>query len=109
MPGRHNRTTTQRGLGWRHEQRVAYLKSQHVDGTRCWWCNEPMHLSQGLAGDHSIPRSAGGALADRLLHGPCNTQRGDGSRDHLRPALTGRRPKLELQQPDLGRRVMAWP
>lgn len=66
-----------------------------------------MFLSQGLAGDHTIPRSAGGTRADRLLHGPCNAERGDGSRDHERPAITGQR----HQRPtiDLGHRVMAWP
>ena len=42
-----------------------------------------------LAADHSITRHNGGTLADRLLHATCNEQRGDGSRDHLRPALGG--------------------
>lgn len=109
MPGRHNRTTTARGLGYRHKQQVKHLKDQHAEGTPCWWCGEPMYLAQGLSGDHSIPRAIAGptALADRLLHAPCNTERGDGSRDHLRPALTGRKTKQE--QPDLGRLVMRWP
>lgn len=103
----HKRTTMQRGLGYRHKQQVARLKRDHVDGTPCWWCGEPMYLSQGLAGDHSLPRAAGGTIADRLLHAHCNSERGDGSRDHLRPALTGKRPKREAV--DLGHRVMAWP
>ena len=64
-----------------------------------------MYLSQGLSGDHSIPRSAGGTLADRLLHGWCNAERSDGSRDHLRPALTGHRRVRDI--PNLGRLVMA--
>ncbi|BBZ09873.1 MULTISPECIES: hypothetical protein [Mycobacterium] len=107
MPGRHTKTTTQRGLGHRHKQQVAHLKRQHIDGTPCWWCGEPMYLSQGLAGDHSVPRATGGKLADRLLHGPCNSERGDGSRDHLRPALTGKRANRELV--DIGPRALQWP
>lgn len=107
MPGTHSRTTTQRGLGYRHKQQVAHLKRVHVDGSGCWWCGEPMFLTQGLAGDHSVPRSAGGVIADRLLHGPCNSERGDGSRDHLRPVMTGRRDMP--QHPDLGVLAMRWP
>src|SRR5687768_12668406 len=85
----HKKTTTQRGLGHRHQQEVEKLKERHVDGSPCWWCGKPMFLSQKLQGDHSIPRSKGGILPDRLLHGPCNSARGDGARDHLRPAITG--------------------
>lgn len=107
MSGTHKRTTTQRGLGYRHKQQVADLKRHHVDGTPCWWCAEPMFLTQGLSGDHTQPRSAGGVLADRLLHSACNSERGDGSRDHLRPALTGKRSARDGV--DIGRRVMAWP
>lgn len=67
-----------------------------TDGELCWWCNLPMRKEAkknfdglALAADHSQARSLGGMLADRLLHGSCNSQRGDGSRDHRRPALTG--------------------
>jgi hypothetical protein len=49
-----------------------------------------MHRSQQLDGDHSVARSHGGTVADRLLHSECNRARGDGSRDHLRPAITGK-------------------
>jgi hypothetical protein len=66
-----------------------------------------MYLAQGLSADHSVPRSVGGTTADRLLHSWCNSERGDGSRDHLRPALTGKRSTRDGV--DLGRRVMAWP
>ena len=101
------RTTAQRGLGWDHQKRVANLKRNHVEGTLCWWCGEPMFLSQGLQGDHSMPRSRGGRFADRLLHAPCNSERGDGSRDHLRPALVGERPPSNLDE--LGVLTMGWP
>lgn len=45
-----------------------------------------------LAADHSQPRAFGGTRADRLLHGNCNSQRGDGSRDHERPVILGVHP-----------------
>ncbi|NDK91047.1 hypothetical protein GYA93_15860 [Gordonia desulfuricans] len=87
MPPR--KTTTQRGLGWRHQRDRERLLRNHVDGTPCWWCGEPMHRTQALDADHSNPRDKGGTKADRLLHAPCNRARGNGDRDHLRPALTG--------------------
>jgi hypothetical protein len=86
---------------------VAELKRKHVEGTPCWWCAEAMHISQGLHGDHSLPRAHGGILPDRLLHSWCNEERGDGCRDHLRPALTGKRKSQDTS--DLGHRVMQWP
>ena len=45
-----------------------------------------------LAGDHTVPRVAGGALADRLLHGTCNSQRQDGRWDDDRPTVQGVHP-----------------
>ncbi len=79
--------TTARGLGWPHRQRRGALLRMHIDGSLCWWCGLPMFKRQGLAADHSRPRARGGRQADRLLHGPCNSARGDGSRDNDRPAL----------------------
>lgn len=97
--------TTQRGLGWLHQQAVQALKNRHIDGKPCDWCGRPMfvdrtrnwdynpegsHLSGMLQGDHSgMPRSE--ALRrgvrvpppDRLLHAECNRQRGTGGNDHL--------------------------
>lgn len=87
MPTAKQRNTTQRGLGWKHQKQRARLLTKHVDGTLCWWCGEPMHKSQSLAADHTVARARGGVNADRLLHELCNKERGDGSRDHLRPAL----------------------
>ncbi|AZV00787.1 HNH endonuclease [Gordonia phage Kiko] len=115
MPLKVQRSTTERGLGWQHQKQVAALKAQHVDGTPCWWCGQPMFLNsennwdkQGLAGDHSVPRASGGTVADRLLHATCNKERGDGARDHLRPALTGKSVGESLAD-TLGRRLMPWP
>ncbi|MFI8773747.1 hypothetical protein ACIGKQ_16475 [Gordonia sp. NPDC062954] len=100
MPKQHRKSTTARGLGWTHQQNATRLRRRHIDGTPCWWCNRPMYLErernfdgQPLGADHSTARSRGGHTADRLLHQTCNSQRGDGSRDHQRPALTGHTPQ----------------
>lgn len=70
-----------------------------------------------LEADHSEARSRGGRKADRLMHSTCNRQRGDGSRDHLRPAVTGVWPPpanaaapIELTGPPEPRaNVLTWP
>ncbi|MFC9769098.1 HNH endonuclease [Rhodococcus jostii] len=90
------RTTTQRGLGWAHQQQRERLLKQHVDGTGCWWCGVPMFRSQDLDADHTQARAHGGKKADRLLHRSCNRARQDGSRDHLRPAVTGEAVEVDL-------------
>ncbi|MFI8773748.1 hypothetical protein ACIGKQ_16480 [Gordonia sp. NPDC062954] len=122
---RPRKTTTQRGLGWDHQQHARGLKSKHVDGTPCWWCGRPMYrdrtrnfdydptsrdpASGSLAADHSQPRAHGGTKADRLLHGLCNKERGDGSRDDQRPALTGTQPPRPTPN-DLGPlAITCWP
>jgi hypothetical protein len=81
-------TTTERGLGWQHQQQRAALLRCLTPGTPCWWCARPMFLWQRLSADHVQARAHGGRRAGRLLHRRCNEQRGDGSRDHLRPSLT---------------------
>lgn len=110
------KTTTQRGLGWPHQQQRARLLREHRDGELCFWCGLPMFKSQKLEADHSKSRSQGGTKADRLLHGynqvgrRCNQERGDGSKDHLRPALTGAtEPAPEEPNEALGVRAMPWP
>ncbi|MDV7194620.1 hypothetical protein [Mycolicibacterium fortuitum] len=88
--------TTDRGLGWKHQQTAESLLRRHEDGTLCWWCALPMFKapllarnwdSKQLAADHSRARALGGQRADRLLHGNCNSQRRDGRLDHVRPAV----------------------
>lgn len=111
------KTTTQRGLGWKHQQETERLKKRHRDGTLCWWCDEPMFLDRNrnwdgmvLHGDHSRSRDHGGTKTDRLLHGKCNLSRGNGERDHLRPAATGSpvgAAPVDLEV--LGVRAMPWP
>jgi len=98
MPSRKANTTA-RGLGWDHQQAVARLIRKLTEGTACWWCGLPMFKDKlrnwdrkALAGDHTVPRVAGGTLADRLLHGQCNSQRGDGRWDAERPVIVGIHP-----------------
>lgn len=98
-PGKRAESTTARGLGWKHQQQRERLLRGHRDGAACWWCDKAMFRDpklnwdgQPLEADHTESRSQGGTRADRLLHSVCNRQRGDGSRDHLRPALTGQWP-----------------
>ena len=109
-------TTRQKGLDWRqHRYAADTLKRHHKDGTLCDWCGRPMyrdptrnwdynpqatHLPNGsLAADHSklsrseaIRRGLPIPKPDRLLHGTCNTQRGEGGNDHL--AASTRTPNL---------------
>lgn len=97
MGNKHpNISPRKRGLGTQHEHQRARLLANHIDGSLCWWCNEPLYRDaalnpdrRSLNADHSHARSKGGTQADRLLHDRCNKSRGDGRRDHLRPALNG--------------------
>ena len=110
--------STARGLGHHHQQHRSRLMLRHVDGTPCWWCGAKMwrdparnYDRRPLHADHSRSRSMyglGNTVADRLLHASCNEQRGDGSRDDQRPALTGDRPREH--DPDLGELTyFPWP
>lgn len=116
MPNRTRRpaaNTTARGLGWDHQENRRRLLARHPEGRACWWCGKPMWRDaarnwdrEPLHADHTKARSRGGTAADRLLHGLCNKQRGDGSRDHERPtALAGTGPTTG----DLGPLAMGWP
>ena len=116
-------TTNEKGLGCRHRQDRERLLRAHVDGTRCYWCQRPMYKdrtrnydykpdstnpdSGKLHADHSkmtraeaVRRGVPMPRADRLLHGACNIQRGDGGNDHLAASAQPRKTD-EL--------VMAWP
>jgi hypothetical protein len=85
-------------LGRAHRNQRDRLVKAHTDGTACWWCGQPMYRDPArnfdgkpLNADHTISRAKGGTVADRLLHERCNKERGDGSRDHTRPALAATR------------------
>lgn len=75
--------------------------------------NSNDRASGSLAGDHTHTRAAGGTTTDRLLHGRCNKERGDGTRDHLRPALNhnlNRQPDPTPTPPTLGNlAITCWP
>lgn len=101
------RTTTEKGLGSRHQAAVEWLLLIHKDGTTCDWCGKPMFRDPTknpdydesepdrrgngmLQGDHSIKSRKDSLKAgekvlppDRLLHGECNRSRGAGLNDHL--------------------------
>ena len=102
MAGRQ-KTTSQRGLGWSHQQQRRRLLAQHKDGTRCPCllddtCGDgclcrpagrglPMYRDAAsnpdgmpLEADHTLARSQGGTKADRLLLATCNRSRGAGTR-----------------------------
>ena len=101
MPSK--KSTTERGLGWAHQQQRRRLLARHVDGSPCpcldlddcgpgCLCRpagrglpmyrDPARNVDGMAleADHTQSRSQGGALADRLLLAICNRSRGDGTR-----------------------------
>ena len=125
---RPRKSAAARGLGYQHRKTRDALLRVHVDGSPCWWCDRAMYRDRErnwdydearlavdpdvgkLAADHTRARAAGGEKADRLLHGLCNKRRGDGTRDHLRPAITGEDPtETAGSSPELGFRAMPWP
>lgn len=85
MSGRDKRTNKERGLGWEHQQQRARLLGAHVEGTLCDLCGRPMYVAQGLDADHSLARSRGGTVADRLLHASCNRSAGAALRWEQQP------------------------
>lgn len=67
---------------------------------------KPDTSSGSLAADHTQPRSTNrNSIADRIIHGTCNKERGDGTRDHLRPALNHH----TSTDHRLGTRTFDWP
>lgn len=125
------KTTTERGLGWRHQQAVDALKRKHRDGDPCEWDGRPMYLertknwdynpdstnpnSGELQGDHEVARAEAirrGVpipLPNRLLHAECNRQRGDGSNDHLAWINSGRPPVMDIGPASSDNLHMPWP
>jgi len=102
------KTTTQRGLGWEHQQQAAMLLRSHRDGTPCPCLEDgtcgpaclcrpggrglPMYRDRTrnadgrqLQADHTRARSQGGKRADRLMLATCNGSRGDGTRTPQAP------------------------
>ncbi len=122
------RPITQRDLGLRRHRNAAdALHRKHKDGTPCAWCGRPMYRDRTRNWDynpHSTSPNSGklhadhGAMTraeclrrglpiprpDRLLHGTCNIQRGEGGNDHLAANARGLAPA-----DDLGKLAMDWP
>lgn len=121
------RKTTDKGLGWHHQQAVEDLRNRHIDGSPCDWCGrerwldptknwdyDPEQAVRGngvLQGDHSrmsrseaLRRGERVLPPDRLLHAECNRSRGAGGNDHL--AVVNRGTHSETRKPT---RTMPWP
>lgn len=126
------KTTTEKGLGWRHQQASEALKRKHRDGDPCDWDGRPMYrdrtknwdynpdstnpTSGALQADHSKMTRAEAIrlglsipLPDRLLHGECNRQRGDGRNDHLAWINSGKPPVMGSASSGDQRLAMPWP
>lgn len=69
-------TTTERGLGWAHQQERQRALARLQPGAPCPLCGHPMHPRQRLDLDHSVPRALGGRGPRRLAHARCNRQAG---------------------------------
>jgi hypothetical protein len=84
-------STTTRGLGYEHQKQRRLLLPYAI-GRVCPLCPYVMTKAQayapvkgghGLDLDHSLPRSLGGTVGDRIVHAWCNRSRGNGlSRAH---------------------------
>lgn len=110
-------SSTARGLGPAHRARREMLLRNHVDGTICPLCPNPMFRDpllnfdgQVLHADHSNARALYGnhQLADRLAHGQCDAREGG----RLRARLAGERLRddgEQIEPVDLGRRLLDWP
>ena len=112
--------TTEKGLGWHHQQAAQALKRKHKDGSPCDWCGRPRWLEptrnwdydpqkptrgngvlqadhSGMSRSEALRRGVPVPPPDRLLHAECNRQRGAGGNDHL--AATNRQSASELSMP----------
>jgi len=85
-------TTTERGLGWAHQQAAAQLHRDHVDGTPCARCGRPMYRWQKLDAGHSRDRAlvGPGEPPDRLEHARCNRVAGARLGNRLRRSRQAR-------------------
>lgn len=125
-------STTDKGLGWKHQQAVDALKRAHRDGSLCDWDGRPMYLdrtrnwdydpdsanpnSGELQGDHSemsrrecIKLGIPVPPPNRLLHAECNRQRGDGRNDHLAWINSGKPPVISSEPSVTTELAMPWP
>jgi 5-methylcytosine-specific restriction endonuclease McrA len=74
MNARPKGNTTERGLGWAHQQRARQEISQDMT---CWQCGQPATESDPITADHQTPRAQGGGDSPLLpAHRSCNSRRG---------------------------------
>jgi hypothetical protein len=80
-------TTTQRGLGSKHQQHGLKLKREMRPGQPCPRCGLPMWPHQKLDRGHTIDRYFGGTDSEgRLEHMHCNRSAGQRLSTQLRMA-----------------------
>jgi hypothetical protein len=124
-PRKRRASPSERGYDYTHRIQAERLRANHIDGTTCWWCGLSMYrdrtknpdydpqarrsdgkpdTTSGVLGADHPDGKGKGKIANRLLHGLCNKQRGDGSRDQERPALR----QIRTESP-LGELAMGWP
>lgn len=84
-------TNKERGLGSEHRRRRAALLP-YAYGQTCPYfgrvdiCPGLMQRGEDLDLDHSVPRSLGGTVGDRIAHASCNRSWGNGTRgDRAKP------------------------
>jgi hypothetical protein len=100
-------TTTARGLGHEHQQQRARLLADTPDGMPCPLCHQPMYPQSdpsSVHADHTLPRSLGGTIADRLVHARCNMSRGNGTRRRRPPRVPRPALVVEVRTPTNGSR-----
>ncbi|SCL32029.1 hypothetical protein GA0070616_4376 [Micromonospora nigra] len=80
------RTTTEQGLGWEHQQARAKALPK-AWGQPCPYCGQPMLQGQDLDLDHAQPRALGGHHGPRrMAHAHCNRAAGSRLGAQLRRA-----------------------
>ncbi|WP_034088847.1 HNH endonuclease [Streptacidiphilus albus] len=74
MNSRPKANTTDRGLGWQHQQRARESVSQDM---ACHICGGRATESDPMTADHQTPRAQGGGDSPLLpAHRSCNSRRG---------------------------------
>lgn len=72
-------TTTERGLGWAHQQQRAHLIAQAEQAgplTHCPTCGDQLSARNPITAEHTTARAHGGQLADDLECRRCNSSKG---------------------------------
>lgn len=110
------KTTTQRGYGYNHQTRRDQLLYNHVDGTPCDICGQPMYRDKERNPDHATLEADHREgdktqLAYRLLHRRCNRAIANHWQEHGPDWYThqGTNP-TDMERLDWpGGRIITWP